>query len=88
VRFPGRAACRRMWLAICGIQREGRVRLSTLSAATIARLANEHLRAHPELISEAAQSDIVQNLLAHRRRGVDRQRELVWKCHERIGALR
>jgi integrase len=41
------------------IQREGRVKLSTLSAATLARLGNEWLGQHPELIAEAAQSDII-----------------------------
>ena len=37
------------------IQREGRVKLSTLSAATLTRLANEYVLAHPELLAEAAE---------------------------------
>ena len=44
------------------IQREGRIKLSTLTAAHLARLAIEHLEAHPELIAEAAASPILQNL--------------------------
>ena len=38
------------------IKREGRIKLSTLTAAHIARLAIEYLEAHPELIAEAAAS--------------------------------
>jgi hypothetical protein len=44
------------------IKREGRIKLSTLTAAHIARLAIEYLEAHPELIAEAAASPIMQNL--------------------------
>jgi hypothetical protein len=69
------------------IQREGRVKLSTLSAATIARLSNEYVLAHPELIAEAAQSEIVQNsTLAHRKRSPANQRLLVCESHERKSA--
>jgi hypothetical protein len=39
------------------IQREGRIKLSSLSAATLSRLAEEYLRQHPELFAEAAASD-------------------------------
>ena len=35
------------------IQREGRVKLSTIAHATLTRLANEWLRQHPELLAEA-----------------------------------
>ena len=44
------------------IKREGRVKLSTLSAATLTRIANDYLRSHPELLAEAAADPIVQNL--------------------------
>jgi hypothetical protein len=65
------------------IQKEGRIKLSTLSAATIARLGNEWLCHHPELIAEAAASPIVQNLrITNRRRTVDRQRELL--CESQV----
>ena len=32
------------------IQAQGRVKLSTLSAATLTRIANDYLREHPELL--------------------------------------
>jgi hypothetical protein len=38
------------------IQAQGRIKLYSLSAATLTRLANEHLRQHPELLAEAAAS--------------------------------
>jgi hypothetical protein len=38
------------------IQREGRIKLSTLTAARIARLTIEYLDQHPELLAEAAAS--------------------------------
>jgi hypothetical protein len=44
------------------IKAQGRVKLSTLSAATLTRIANDYLREHPELITEAAADPIVQNL--------------------------
>jgi hypothetical protein len=37
------------------LQAEGRIKLWSLSAAHISRLANEHLRAHPELLERAAE---------------------------------
>jgi hypothetical protein len=43
------------------IKAQGRVKLSTLSAATLTRLGNDYLREHPELIAEAAADPIVQN---------------------------
>src|SRR4029077_5261065 len=46
------------------IKREGRVKLSSLTAAHIARLAIEYLDQHPQLIAQAAASPIVQNLKA------------------------
>jgi hypothetical protein len=64
------------------IKAAGRVRLSTLSAATIARLGNEWLAAHPELLAEAALSPIVQNLqYSIRKRRSDPKRELVCRTH-------
>jgi RecB family exonuclease len=45
------------------IKREGRVKLGTLSQATLTRLANEWLQAHPELVAEAAASPIVAELI-------------------------
>jgi hypothetical protein len=36
------------------IQAQGRVKLSTLSAAPLTRIANDYLRSHPELLAEAA----------------------------------
>jgi hypothetical protein len=44
------------------IKAQGRVKLSTLSAATLTRIANDYLREHQELIAEAAADPIVQNL--------------------------
>jgi hypothetical protein len=68
------------------IQKEGRIKLSTLSAATIARLGNEWLHDHPELLAEAAQSPIVQNsTLPHRKRRPAAQGVLVCECRERNG---
>ena len=46
------------------IKGEGRVKLSSLTAAHIARLAIEYLDQHPQLIAQAAASPIVQNLKA------------------------
>jgi hypothetical protein len=43
------------------IKAQGRVKLSTLSAATLTRIANDYLREHPELIAKAAADPIVQN---------------------------
>ena len=40
------------------IQREGRIKLSSLTAARIARLAYEWLDHHPELIAEALASEL------------------------------
>jgi hypothetical protein len=37
------------------IRAEGRIKLYSLSAATLSRLADEHLRTHPELLAEAAE---------------------------------
>ena len=45
------------------IKAQGRVKLSTLSAATLTRIANDYLREHPELIAEAAASPILQELI-------------------------
>jgi hypothetical protein len=45
------------------IKREGRVKLGTLSQATLTRLANDWLRQHPELLAEAAASPIVAELI-------------------------
>jgi hypothetical protein len=45
------------------IQAQGRVKLSTLSAATLTRIANDYLREHPELLAEAAASPILQELI-------------------------
>jgi hypothetical protein len=45
------------------IKRAGRIKLGTLSAATLARIANDYLRAHPELVAEAAASPIVAELI-------------------------
>jgi hypothetical protein len=42
------------------IQREGRIKLWSLSHATLTRLGNEWLRQHPELIAEAAASPILE----------------------------
>src|SRR6516162_2707604 len=39
------------------IQKEGRIKLWTLPLSTITRLADEHLRQHPELYAEALASD-------------------------------
>jgi hypothetical protein len=64
------------------IKREGRIKLSSLTAARIARLANEYLEAHPELIAEAAVSPIVQNLAnSFKRRRAAPQGLLVCECH-------
>jgi hypothetical protein len=51
--------------------------------STLARLGNEWLHDHPELLAEAAASPIVQNLrLAHRRRTADPKRELL--CRNQV----
>jgi HEPN domain-containing protein len=41
------------------IRAEGRVPLSTLSYATLTRMANELVEAHPEMIAEALGSPII-----------------------------
>ena len=49
----------------------------TLPHSTLARLAIEHLQAHPHLLAEAATDPLVQILtLTHRRRTADPKREL------------
>jgi hypothetical protein len=50
------------------IQKEGRIRVYSLSLSTLTRLGNDYLQAHPELLAEAAADPIVQNLtLTHRK---------------------
>jgi hypothetical protein len=55
------------------------VKVSLMAASEITRLANAHLRAHAaELLAKAEASGAVQNLrLAHERRAVDAQAELL-----------
>jgi hypothetical protein len=58
-----------LWIVKRRIQAQGWVKLSTLSAATLTRIANDYLREHPELLAEAAADPIVQNsTLPHRKR--------------------
>jgi hypothetical protein len=61
------------------LKAEGKVRVSVMSRAEITRLANEHLRRNAtELLAAAERSGVVQNLrLAHERRAVDAQAELL-----------
>ena len=61
------------------IKAEGKVKVSLMSASQISSLANAHLRAHAaELLAAAEASGAVQNLrLAHERRAVDAQGELL-----------
>jgi hypothetical protein len=69
------------------IQREGRIKLGSLPFSTLSRLAIEWLDAHPELLSEAELSPIVQNLrIPNRRRRPDPKRELVCKSQVQNGA--
>jgi hypothetical protein len=69
------------------IQREGRVPLSTLSHATISRLANDLVEACPRLIVEAAADPIVVQMsqVTHRKRSPAAQGLPVCKSHERNG---
>src|ERR1700722_17963621 len=70
------------------IKAQGRVKLSTLSAATLTRIANDYLREHPALLADAAASPIVQNLtLAHRERRPAAQGVLVCKSQVQKSAL-
>jgi hypothetical protein len=71
------------------IQAQGRVKLSTLSAATLTRIANDYLREHPELLAEAAADPIVQNSgNSFKRRRPAAQGLPVCKSHERNGGPR
>ena len=54
------------------IQKEGRIKLGSVPLSTLTRLGNDYLRKHPELLVEAAQPDIVQNLqVTNRKRRLD-----------------
>jgi hypothetical protein len=71
------------------IKAQGRVKLSTLSAATLTRIANDYLREHPELLAEAAADPIVQNSgNSFKRRRPAAQGLPVCKSHERNGGPR
>jgi hypothetical protein len=71
------------------IQAQGRVKLSTLSAATLTRIANDYLREHPELLAEAAADPIVQNsTLPHRKRRPAAQGLPLCRNQERNGGPR
>ena len=61
------------------IKMEGKAKVSLMPRAEITRLANEHLRRNAaELLAQAEASGAVQNLqLAHERRAVDAQAELL-----------
>jgi hypothetical protein len=61
------------------IKSEGKAKVSLMSAAQISSLANAYLKAHAaELLAQAEASGAVQNLrLAHERRAVDAQAELL-----------
>ena len=68
------------------IQAQGRVKLSTLSAATLTRIADDYLREHPELIAEAAADPIVQNLgIVRKRRTVGRKDKSLFTTHVQNG---
>jgi hypothetical protein len=55
----------------------------TLPHSTLARLAIEHLQAHPHLLAEAAADPLVQILeLTHRRGTADPKRELL--CRNQV----
>jgi hypothetical protein len=72
------------------IRAEGRIPLSTIPAARIARLANEWLEAHPELLAEAAADPIVLQIsqVSFKRRKPAAQGLPVCKSQERNGGPR
>jgi hypothetical protein len=68
------------------IQKEGRLRVSQIPAGKLNALAGLYLKAHPELITQAMQSDLVvvqQSKHSRKRRRLDPQRELLCESHER-----
>jgi hypothetical protein len=71
------------------IQKEGKIK-EPLPLSTLSRLANEWLHCHPELLLEAAQSDIVLQMstLPHRKRRPAAQGLPLCKSHERNGGPR
>ena len=79
------------------IKMKGKAKVSLMPRAEITRLANEHLRRNAaELLAQAEASGAVQNLqLAHERRAVDAQAELLvrissakWRAKVIIGYAR
>jgi hypothetical protein len=69
------------------IRSQGKIKLSSISAATLTRLGNDYLRSHPELLVEAAADPIVQNLgNSFKRRRPAAQGLLVCKSQERKSA--
>jgi hypothetical protein len=71
------------------IQKEGRLRVSLISASKLSALANLYLKDHPELFREAAQSDLAR-ISKHKtkRRSVDPQRKFLNETHVQNGGSR
>ena len=68
------------------IRAEGRIKLGTLSHATLSRLAIELVEQCPGLVAEAAADPIVQNLgIVRKRRTVGRKDKSLFTTHVQNG---